>query len=122
MKRSNETIFWSIFGAGGMLVAIFLPILMVLSFFITSVSGAEQLTSEFRTIDTAFAWFVYSGFGAFICFLTISGCVWHALHRVYHGMHDLTIHVNFAHQLICYGLAFIISLIALVACAIRMFS
>ena len=37
-------------------------------------------------------------------------------------MHDLTIHVNFAHQLICYGLAFIISLIALVACAIRMFS
>ena len=46
MKRSNEPIFWSIFGAGGMLVAIFLPILMVLSFFITSVSGAEQLTSE----------------------------------------------------------------------------
>ena len=45
MKRSNEPIFWSIFGAGGMLVAIFLPILMVLSFFITSVSGSESLAS-----------------------------------------------------------------------------
>ncbi len=93
-----------------------------LSFFITKIPEGEQINAAKSSIDAAFAWFTYSGFGSFICFLTISGCVWHALHRVYHGMHDLTIHVNFAHQLICYGLAFIISLIALVACAIRMFS
>ena len=122
MKRSNEPIFWSIFGAGGMLVAIFVPVLIALSFFITKIPEGEQINAAKSSIDAAFAWFTYSGFGSFICFLTISGCVWHALHRVYHGMHDLTIHVNFAHQLSCYGLAFIISLIALVACAIRMFS
>ncbi|MGY5618858.1 fumarate reductase subunit FrdD, partial [Vibrio cincinnatiensis] len=45
---------------------------------------------------------------------TLSLPMWHAMHRLHHGMHDLKFHTGLAGKIICYLLAFIITLWALV--------
>jgi len=103
MKRSNEPVFWSLFGAGGVIVAFILPVVI----FITGVAvplgimPPETLAYE-RIHDFAAGWP-----GKLFIFVIISLPLWHGAHRIFLSLHDLGIHSGRIFFKWClYGLAF----------------
>jgi fumarate reductase subunit D len=83
--RSNEPIFWALFGAGGTLAALLLPSVIV----VTGIAGPlGWLGPDAMSHERALA-FVAGWFGKLFAFAVISLTFWHALHRIYHSLHDL---------------------------------
>jgi len=102
LKRSNKPIFWSLFGAGGMLSALIGPMLL----FITGIAiplgiflSKETLSYE-RTLALA-----HSGFGKLALLAVISLFLFHGLHRMYHCLHDFGIHVGPGRKALFHGFA-----------------
>lgn len=111
-KRSNAPIFWGLFGAGGMLSALFGPMLV----FITGIAVPMGLLLPANTMSyekmMAFAQnFIGKGF----IFAVIALFMWHAVHRIYHSLHEFGIHAGFGAKLFCYGIAFAGTVISAVA-------
>lgn len=109
-KRSDEPIWWSLFGAGGTWFAMITPItVLVLGVLIPlGIIDAQAISYE-RTF--AFA-------GSFIGALFIIGSLalpmWHAMHRVHHGLHDLKFHIGTVGKILCYSFAALVSVLAIV--------
>lgn len=109
MKRSNAPIFWLLFGAGGMLSALFGTALV----FLTGIAAplgwplGPQLMSYPRMLAFSQQWFA-KGF----IFAVIMLFAWHAVHRIYHSLHDVGIPTGAAAKLVCYGVAMVITLVA----------
>ncbi len=102
MKRSNKPIFWSLFGAGGMLSALVGPMLV----FVTGIAVplGFLLPRETMSYDRMLA-FVHGGFGKLAVLLVISLFLFHGLHRMYHCLHDVGIHVGAVLKAVFHGLA-----------------
>ena len=90
MKRSNKPIFWSLFGAGGMLSALVGPALI----YVTGIAVPSGTMSEATLAYERVAAFAHSGFGKLALFLVISLFLFHGCHRMYHCLHDFGIHVG----------------------------
>jgi fumarate reductase subunit D len=101
-RRSDEPVYWGLFGAGGMVIAFALPAILA-CLIIAGITGINT----FHFYDLLSHWW-----GAGAIFVIIALTAWHCLHRIYHGLHDLTIHTTRLHHYVCYGLAGIISVIA----------
>ncbi len=109
LKRSNAPIFWGLFGAGGMLSALFVPMMV----FITGIAVPLGFLLPANTMSYlkvhAFAQnFIGKGF----IFAIISLSLWFAVHRVYHSLHEFGIHAGFGAKLLCYGIAFVSTVIS----------
>ena len=109
-KRSNAPIFWSLFGAGGMLSALIGPALV----FVTGIAvplgfllGTDAMSYP-RMIHFAGNW---AGKG--FVFAVIALFLWHATHRIFHSLHDLGIRTGPLATTLCYGGAFAGTAIAL---------
>ena len=108
-KRSRAPIFWLMFGGGGMLSALFGTALV----FVTGIAAplgwpyGENLMSYERVLAFSQHWF-----GKGLLFALIWLFAYHAMHRIYHSLHDLGIPTGFVAKLVCYGGAFVISVIA----------
>ena len=109
MKRSNAPIFWLLFGGGGMLSALLGTMLV----FITGIAaplgwpfGANLLSYQ-RTLAFSQNW-IGKGF----LFVVIALFAWHAVHRIYHSLHDLGIPTGALAKLVCYGGALLITMVA----------
>ena len=100
MKRSNAPIFWSLFGAGGMLSALIGPALV----YITGIAAPSGLLPDLMSYAHALA-FARNGAGKAFLFLVVSLFLWHGAHRIFHSLHDVGLHTGTAAKLICYGLA-----------------
>lgn len=101
-KRSNEPIFWSLFGAGGVVAAFAVPVLIV----ITGIAAPLGMLAPERLSYARVSAFAASLPGAIFLFIVISLTLWHAFHRIYHSLHELGIHRGL--QLVrvaCYGTA-----------------
>jgi fumarate reductase subunit D len=86
--RSHEPIVWSLFGAGGMVVAFVLPTLILTTGIIVPLGFApESALSYQQTLMFAQNWW-----GALFIFTVIALPLFHAAHRIYHSLHDLHIH------------------------------
>jgi len=110
-KRSNAPIFWGLFGAGGMLAALFGPMLVIITGLLVPMGLLLPADTMSYPKMLAFAQnFVGKGF----IFAVIALFVWHALHRIYHSLHEIGIHAGLMAKLICYGIALIVTLIAAV--------
>jgi fumarate reductase subunit D len=102
-KRSNAPIFWSLFGAGGMLSALVGPALV----FITGISVPlgfllnKDAMSYPRMLHFAGNWA-----GKAFVLAVISLFLWHAAHRIFHSLHDLRIRTGLLANTLCYGGAF----------------
>src|SRR5213083_1600650 len=100
MKRSHEPIFWSLFGAGGVLSALLAPILIL----ITGILGPmalgmpEQALAYARVLAFAHTWI-----GKLLLLAVISLFLFHAAHRIYHGLHDLGVHAGTGAMIAAYG-------------------
>jgi fumarate reductase subunit D len=97
MKRSNAPIFWSLFGAGGVLSALLGPVLVL----ITGGGVPPEALAYPRALQ-----FAQSLPGKVALFAIIALFLWHAAHRIYHCLHDFGMHPGAATKLLLYGSAF----------------
>ena len=109
MKRSNAPIFWSLFGAGGVLSALVGPVLV----FITGIAAP----TGFGLPPAALAYsrvleFARSLGGKAALFAVIALFLWHAAHRIYHCLHDFGVHPGALTRILLYGSALAGSLTA----------
>jgi len=102
-KRSNEPIFWSLFGAGGVVAALSVPALV----FVTGLAVPLGLLSPEALSYERMNALVDSLFGGLCVFIVISLLLWHAMLRINHSLHDFGIHAGIAGKVFFYGLAFI---------------
>lgn len=111
MKRSNAPVFWLLFGAGGMLSALLGTMLV----FITGLAVPlgwlpPDLMSHARMLHFAQHWA-----GKASVFVVVTLFAWHAVHRIFHSLHDIGVHNGTVAKLACYGSALLITAVAAVA-------
>jgi len=87
VKRSNKPIFWSLFGAGGMLCALVGPMLVFLTG-IAAPLGLVDMSYE-RTLALA-----QHGLGKLALLAVIGLFLFHGCHRLIHCLHDFGVHVG----------------------------
>lgn len=111
LKRSNAPIFWSLFGAGGMFSALFGPVLV----FITGIAVplSLMLPSETMSYPKMLA-FAQNLIGKGFILAVISLFLWFAAHRIFHSLHEIGIHAGLGAKLICYGSAFVATVVSAV--------
>lgn len=102
MKRSNEPILWSLFGAGGMLAALIGPALV----FITGIAVPFGLIFAPDTMSYAHMLaLAQSWAGKIFSFAVVSLFLWHAMHRIAILLHDFGVHAVTVVKLLSYGFA-----------------
>jgi len=106
MRRSNEPIFWGLFGAGGMLTAFVSPVLILITGILLPLGllPADALDYQ-QLLGLTQNWLVKG-----ILLIIIALPLWHTMHRIFHGLHDVGVH--FGHSFfkwLCYGFAFIMT-------------
>ncbi len=111
LKRSNAPIFWSLFGAGGMLSALFGPMLV----FITGIAVpfGFMLPADAMSYPKMLA-FAQNFIGKGFILAVIALFLWFAAHRIFHSLHEVGIHAGVGAKLLCYGSAFIATVISAV--------
>lgn len=109
MKRSHAPIFWALFGAGGMVCALFGPSLVFISGVASPLqwSGFGQLFNYSNAVR-----FIHHPLGATGVMLLISLLAWHAAHRILCVLHDLGFRKGIAAKLGCYGFAMLLTVIS----------
>ena len=101
MAKSNEPIFWSLFSAGGMIAALVLPILMLITGFVVPQGFAPAETLSYERVHAAVA-------GSFIVKLALFGIIalpfFHWAHRFKFTLVDIGLR-KFSLMLgvLCYG-------------------
>ena len=104
-RRSHEPIAWSLFGAGGMVVAFIIPALALITGLLMPSWPAESL--YLNLLGLAQSWIGKLGLLA-----VISLTLYHCAHRIYHGLHDLHVKGNPAAMLVLfYGGATLLSVL-----------
>ena len=100
MKRSNEPVFWSLFGAGGMLSAL----IGVALVFVTGVGvPLSLLVSQDLMQYQNMLGFAQHWLGKIVIFAIIVLFLWHAALRILNMMHDFGFHAGATSRLVCYG-------------------
>lgn len=109
MKRSNEPIFWSLFGAGGMLSALIGPVLI----FVTglAVPLGLLLPRETLSYDHLLA-FARHPLGKLALLAVVSLFLFHGCHRMVHSLHDLGFKTGPRAQRGFYGFAILGTVVA----------
>lgn len=107
-KRSDEPIWWSLFGAGGTWFAMLSPITILVIGLLVPLGVIDKASFDY---DRA-RFFVTHLFGALFIIASIALPMWHAMHRVHHGMHDLKIHTGTIGKIACYAISALFTLIS----------
>ncbi|MDH5275540.1 MAG: fumarate reductase subunit FrdD [Gammaproteobacteria bacterium] len=110
MKRSNKPVFWSLFGAGGMLSALVGPALV----FLTGIALPLGLGFDAAGLSYARAMgLLQNPLAALALAAVISLFLFHGFHRLYHTLHDLGVPVGPGLKALCHGLARLGTLVAI---------
>ncbi len=110
MKRSNKPIFWSLFGAGGMLSALVGPALVLL----TGIALPLGLGFDPEGLSYARALgLLQNPLAGLALAAVISLFLFHGFHRLYHTLHDLGVPVGPGLKALCHGLAGLGTLLAI---------
>jgi fumarate reductase subunit D len=112
MKRSNAPIFWLLFGAGGMLSALLGTALVLITGI--AVPLGWTLPTDWMSYPRTQA-FAQQWLGKAFLFVVIALFAWHAVHRIFHSLHDVGVHAGMAAKWVCYGTAAVLTVVAAVA-------
>ena len=112
-KRSNEPVFWFLFGFGGMVIAFALPALLICMIF----AGFSDGHQFFHLKETISHWW-----GAGALFIIIFGVAFHSAHRIYYTLRDLGVKTGKGHHIVIYSLALLISIAAAAVLCIHYFN
>lgn len=104
-RRSNEPIFWGLFGFGGMAIAFAFPALIGAMIY-AGIAGEMSYFHFYDVIGTLP--------GALAAFLLVFGASFHVMHRIYFSVCDFKFRPGLIGKIICYGVASLLSLAALV--------
>ena len=83
MRPSNEPLFWAMFSAGGVIIALLMPALIVVTGFIVPAEGVE-----FDGLDSLFG----NALVRLVVFGVAFFSFFHAAHRIRHTLKDLGLH------------------------------
>ena len=108
MARSNKPILWLPFAAGGLVAALVIPALILLTGLLLPL-GLVQLPFE-KVLA-----FAQNPIGKLLLFGTIALSSWHAAHRLRMTAHDLGLGSGVAVKVPCYGAAVVLTLASAVA-------
>ena len=107
MKRSNEPIFWALFGAGGTLAALLGPVLI----FITGIAVPLGFLLPRNTMSYGpMLAFARNPIGKLAVLAVISLFLFHGCHRMYHSLHDLGVPAGTGGKVFFYGFAILATL------------
>jgi fumarate reductase subunit D len=111
VKRSISPIFWLLFGAGGMLSALFGPALIL----ITDVLGptGTVLPDDFESFGHALA-FARNPLGKLVLLALISLFFWHGAERIYLTLKDMKAGPLPTLKLLTYGVAAAVTFLTLI--------
>lgn len=98
--RSDEPIFWLLFGTGGMTVGIVLPAIIIVM--LAAGFSNPDLNSGLMNFCQMKA-LLGNWFAALIIFGILATVFWHAFHRIFHTLHDLGVHATKLWWFILYG-------------------
>jgi succinate dehydrogenase subunit D len=101
MARSNKPILWLPFAAGGLVAALIVPVLILITGVLVPM-GVLHLPYE------KMAAFAHNPAGKLILFGVVALPAWHAAHRLRMTAHDLGLGGGLAVKAICYGLAWVL--------------
>lgn len=108
--RSDEPIYWLLFGAGGMVLGMIFPAVLILLI----VAGIMQPDLNEGLLSFAH---VKSMLGNWLSSLAIFVCLslaaWHCMHRIFHSLHDLRLPSTKLAWFALYGAAACITFVAL---------
>ena len=110
LKRSNEPVFWLLFGAGGMWSAIFAPVI-ILGMLLLPAFGVDAGGNLWNLVRGSL-------FGKLFMLAMIVLPLWCGFHRVHHCLNDMKLHSPLVKPL-CYGAALAFSALALWVIAAR---
>jgi succinate dehydrogenase subunit D len=108
MARSNKPILWLPFAGGGLVAALIIPVLIVITGVLMPL-GILQLPYE------KMAAFAHNPLGKLILFGAIALPAWHAAHRLRMTAHDLGLGGGAVVKALCYGSAGVLIVAAAVA-------
>src|SRR3954447_3642511 len=102
MRNTHEPPVWFLFGAGGILAAVFGPVLVL----ITGVFGPFGRLIPAQALDYRHMLaFTHNLVGKGVVLAVISLFLFHGVHRLYHSLHDLGYHTTPAIRSAFYGAA-----------------
>ncbi|RRJ83078.1 fumarate reductase subunit FrdD [Aestuariirhabdus litorea] len=87
--RSNEPIVWSLFGAGGMVAAFLLPAVVLMLGVATPLGWVSADVISYHNVML----FASSWLGKLLLMVVICLPLYHAAHRIHHGLVDLHLHL-----------------------------
>lgn len=111
MARSkSKPIFWGLFAAGGTAAAFLAPVMILLTGFLLPLGAFGPDAFSYERMHA----FAGNWFGKLVLFGVLTLFLWHFGHRMRVTLHDLGIHNKGVAVVVCYGLAGIGTLWALV--------
>ena len=100
MKQSSEVFWWSLFSAGGVMSALFLPALIVATGLILPFSAGDDPAARYEQVHKIVAFWPVR----LVLFGVIGLSCFHAAHRVRHILMDLGLrHLHGMLIVVCYG-------------------
>ncbi len=109
-KRSNAPVFWLLFGAGGMVSALFGPALIILTGLL--IPRGWGLPASFGDYAHVLA-FAHNPLGKLVAFAVISLFFWHGAERVFLTLKDMRAGDLALLRLATYGVAALLTLVTL---------
>ncbi len=109
-KRSDEPVWWGLFGAGGTWFAMLTPVTVLVLGIMVPLGMLDAEAMSYERVSG----FVTSIIGGLFTIGTLALPMWHAMHRLHHGMHDLKFHTGVAGKVACYAAAFLVSALAVI--------
>ncbi|MGF1721675.1 fumarate reductase subunit FrdD [Vibrio kyushuensis] len=109
-NRSDEPIWWGLFGAGGTWFAMITPVTILVLGILAPLGIIDAESLSYERVSA----FATSIIGALFIIGTLALPMWHAMHRLHHGMHDLKFHTGVVGKVGCYFFAALISALSII--------